>query len=238
MGDQTPPGVYDDLRLPAPKDPARPYVLVNMVSSVNGVASVGGKAAGIGKSADRKAMRGLRSVVDAVMVGAGTLRAERMRLGLDDPSLPQPLAVILCGPEPPTIGERLIRDPAQRVLLAFPKEASGAYEHPTKGIDLMPTPSLPDGRVDLRAALRKLRTDHGVARLLVEGGPKTNGALLAQGLVDELFVTISPLLLPTTGGHIVDVGAGASRELRLHSTKTSGDEIFLRYTVPGGQPGP
>ena len=203
---------------------------MNMVSSVNGVASVGGRAAGIGGSADRKAMRELRSRVDAVMVGAGTLRAERMRLGLDDPSLPQPLAVIVCGQKPPPLAGMLLRDSRQRVLLVVPEEASRSYDQLLlEDVELMPAPSLSSGRVDLRSALDKLRADHSVSRLLIEGGPTINGALFAQDLVDELFVTIAPSLLPSTGANIVNVQT--NHKLKLLSARAVGDEVFLRYTV-------
>ncbi|HKH11878.1 MAG TPA: dihydrofolate reductase family protein, partial [Rubrobacter sp.] len=65
-------GIYGDLELSYPESDRLPYVVVNMVGSVDGRSSVGGKASGIGSRADREAMRALRSRVDAVMVGAGT----------------------------------------------------------------------------------------------------------------------------------------------------------------------
>ncbi len=67
-----------------------------MVSTVDGRTAVSDKAGGIGSPVDRATMRNLRSMVDAVMVGAGTLRAEKLALGLDDgPGVAQPLAVVV-----------------------------------------------------------------------------------------------------------------------------------------------
>ena len=100
--------IYGDLELPTSGNRGLPYVLVNMVGSVDGRSSVGGRAMGIGSRTDRGVMRALRSCVDAVMVGAGTLRAERLSLGLDDPEAAQPLAVVVGGTGDLPIRERLV----------------------------------------------------------------------------------------------------------------------------------
>ena len=74
--------IYEDLSPSWRRDGERPYVILNMVSSLDGRTAIEGKAAGIGSTTDRKTMRTLRSKVDAVMIGAGTLRAEKLSLGL------------------------------------------------------------------------------------------------------------------------------------------------------------
>src|SRR4051812_11096431 len=77
--DLSPDSIYDDLRTDLPEPPAeRPYVLLNMVSSVDGKAALHGGAAGIGSALDHRLMRAIRAAVDAVMNGAATLRAERV----------------------------------------------------------------------------------------------------------------------------------------------------------------
>jgi riboflavin biosynthesis pyrimidine reductase len=206
-----------------------------MVSSANGVSSVQGRASGIGGAADRKAMRQIRSRVDAVMVGAGTLRAEKLNLGIDDNSITQPLAVIVCGQEPPPISANLLREPSQRLLLIVPEGASEAYAgYVAEDIEVVPIRETKEpGRLDLTRAIRELCRRFEIRHLLAEGGPSINGALFSLGLVDELFVTIAPSLLATTGGHLAAVEEGDSHRLRLLSTTTVGDEVFLRYQVTG-----
>ena len=206
---------------------------MNMVASVNGVASVDGKASGIGGPADREAMRRIRSKVDAVMVGAGTLRAEKLNLGLDDHSIAQPLAVVVCGQDPPPVATNLLRSASQRLLLIIPEKASESYsEFPTRYTEILPIPEPEEpGRLDLAKAIRELRRRFGVTRLLVEGGPGINGTLLARSLVDELFLTISPAILATTGSGIIDVEDLVNHELHLISATTADDEVFLRYQV-------
>ena len=213
--------IYHDLRLPRSESASLPYVLVNMVSSVDGRSSVGGKASGIGSRADREAMRALRSCVDAVMVGAGTLRAERLDLGLDDPGAGQPLAVIVGGTGDLPLGERLAGK-RQEVLLVMPEAAGGA---PGRGLDrpadgladrltVVQTPNAagggPAGWVDLGWLLEFLRTEHAVDRLLVEGGPALNRSVIDAGLADEIFLTLAPKIL---------------------SVHACGSELFLRYRL-------
>jgi riboflavin biosynthesis pyrimidine reductase len=105
-------GIYEDLELPPPErsDPSRPYVIINMVSSIDGKVAIEGKSSRIGSETDRRVMRTLRSKVDAVMVGAGTLRAEKLSLGLDECSAgKQPLAVVVTATGDVSLESNLVR---------------------------------------------------------------------------------------------------------------------------------
>ena len=227
-------GIYQDLELPLSGSSLLPYVVVNMVSSVDGRSSVGGKASGIGGVADRGAMRALRSCVDAVMVGAGTLRAERLNLGLDAPDTPQPLAVIVGGTRDVPILERLVGR-QQDVLLAVPEGVRSAAAPGTDRLTVVETPDAGEGHVDLGWLLGHLKAEHAVDRLLVEGGPSLNSALVDAGLVNELFLTVAPKLLAGREAAILrGVAAeapGVSRSLHLISVHSSGSELFLRYRI-------
>jgi 2,5-diamino-6-(ribosylamino)-4(3H)-pyrimidinone 5'-phosphate reductase len=226
--------IYQDLRLPPPASPLLPYVLVNMVSSVDGRSSVGGIASGIGSRVDREAMRALRPHVDTVMVGAGTLRAEKLNLGLDDPDTRQPLAVIVGGTRELPLGERLSNG-QQEVILAVPEGARGAVDTGFDRLTVVQTPSVRRGLVDLRWLLKYLRTEHTVDRLLVEGGPGLNRSMLDEGLADEIFLTLAPKILSGEEAAILrgkaGEGAGRSRSLDLLSVHSSGSELFLRYRL-------
>jgi 2,5-diamino-6-(ribosylamino)-4(3H)-pyrimidinone 5'-phosphate reductase len=205
-----------------------------MVSSVDGRTSVAGKASGIGSRTDRSAMRAIRSRVDAVMVGAGTLRAEKVDLGLDDPEAAQPLAVIVGGAGGMQIEERLVLNNGQEALVVLPQ---GARSNPTEagaGAPRVLRGSGQDaGRVDLRSLLGVLRAEHGVRRLLAEGGPSLNRALVDAGLVDEIFLTVAPKLLTGPESSILsgDPEAQTTRGLDLISAYAAEDELFLRYRL-------
>jgi len=225
--------VYEDLELPPPErlDPSRPYVIINMVSSVDGRAAVDGKSSRIGSEIDRRTMRALRSKADAVMVGAGTLRAERLSLGLDAPAGPQPLAVIVTGSGDIPLETNLVAVEGQDVLVVTHEGvAFRSGEH-----DVLRPSAERSGNLDLAEALVFLNANYAVELLLVEGGPSLNHSLLSQNLADELFLTLAPSLLGGTlhrGSTILDGPALSVGEMNLLSVHLAGDELYLRYRLP------
>ena len=234
--------IYGGIDLPDPTPRPFPYVIINMVSSVDGRTSAGGKASGIGGQADREAMRALRSRVDAVMVGAGTLRAEKLNLGLDGTGVAQPLAVVVGGAGCLPVLEHLVRPAGQGVILALPQEplAEGhiADLEAGEGVKTLRCPGPQPDRVDLRRLLKSLKAGHAVDRLLVEGGPGLNRSLIDAGLVDEIFLTVAPKLLLGPEAAVIsgtpDTTGGPDprrNHLTLLSVYSADDELFLRYRL-------
>lgn len=239
--DLDPDAIYDDLHLHWPDPPDdRPTVALNMVTSVDGKAAVAGAAAALGSGVDHRLMRAVRAAHDAVLNGAGTLRAERVdpRVGparaarrVARGARPEPLAVVLTRSGDLPLDRRYFRYPeVERVILAgarLPAERREALA--AVGRLLL----APGAEPDPAWALRTLREACGVRRLLVEGGPALNGALIAAGLVDEIFWTLAPKLVG--GGERLTMVEGpalpAMPRLSLVSTHLHEDELFLRYRV-------
>ena len=197
--------------------PDRPYLVLNMVASADGRATLAGVTEQLSSPADKAVFFALRASVDAVLAGTGTLHAEqygrlvrrperqaqRVALGLE----PEPLAIVLSrsGEIPPF---PLLDDPEARPVIF-------------KGDDAEP-----------RRALSQLRAEHDVRAVLCEGGPRLNAGLLAAGVVDELFLTISPLLAATPDPlTIVEGAAGEPIDLELVSVLESDGMLFLRYRL-------
>ena len=227
--------IYEDLELPQKdrQDPSRPYVVINMVSSVDGKAAIEGKASGIGGQIDRRAMRNLRSKADAVMIGANTLRAEKVSLGVDQ-SGPQPLAVILTETGDLPLESKLVGFGQQQVLVVAPQIAAERFSGRAR---VLAAPTTPSGAIDLGKALRMLRADYGLATLLVEGGPVLSHALISRCLADELFLTLAPKLIGGLSDQAPTIlkgqlfSAGVCSSLRLLSIFRAGSERFLRYSL-------
>jgi len=184
-------------------------------------------------------MRTLRSHVDAVMVGAGTLRAEKLSLGLDDLGARQPLAVVVGGAGDVPLRERLVGG-RRGVVLAAPKGSPSIAEAGDASLTVLETPTSGDGHADLAWLLGALKAEHGVDRLLVEGGPALNRSLVEEDLAHELFLTIAPKLLlgpesSILAGRDEDRPLASPRDLALLSAHAAGDELFLRYRI--GRPG-
>jgi 2,5-diamino-6-(ribosylamino)-4(3H)-pyrimidinone 5'-phosphate reductase len=224
-----------------------------MVSSLDGKANVGGKAGAIGGPTDRLLMRSLRAHADAVMVGAGTLHAEKLRL--DVPAnlasarasrglKPQPLAVLVTGSGNAPIETNLLGfSPDNLLVLTSTKTEErlaalsriGAVEIVPQGIEL---PGL-----DLTKALEILKERYDVHALLIEGGPTLNHTLIHMGLADELFLTLAPKLLGGQRLSVLTVLEGPtllprrSPRPELISVHVSDNELFLRYVLRSSKTG-
>jgi riboflavin-specific deaminase-like protein len=217
----------------------RPYVVLNMVATADGAASVAHRTAPISSPADRQLFHELRAHVDAVMVGAGTVRTERYGRLVRDPTrrdrrvgrglAPDPLAVIVSHRLSLTPDLPLLADPHSRVVVitASDAELSGCAAQVSY---LRPAP---EDRVDLAAMLTRLRMEHGVRSVLCEGGPNLNTSLLPAGLIDELFLSIAPALAGSTGSLSI-VGRPALAEpidLDLIWLLESQGHLFARYVL-------
>jgi len=211
--------------------------MLNMVSSVDGKAATEGKAFALGSDVDRTVMRTLRSKADAVMVGAGTLRAEKLSLGVEDSSVPQPLAVIATSTADLPL-ENLIKSASQELLVVTaqdaPAEIGDQLAQFSERASVLRVSKTRSGAPDLLEALESLAADHGVQSLLVEGGPSINHALISSNLADELFLTLAPILLAGASRDALNILDGPSLRavnMDLLSLHAAANELFLRYAL-------
>jgi riboflavin-specific deaminase-like protein len=219
----------------APED--RPHLLTNFALTLDGRATLGGSSGDIGTGADTAMLVGLRTRVDAVMIGAGTMRVERYGCIIKDPAKRErrlaeglaenPLVVIVSGRLELPWDAPLFTDDIGEVLI-FTTSDEDPPETATP-VELVRD----EGMVDLVAAMRHLRTERGVRALLCEGGPHLHALLHQAGLVDEMFVTVAPKLAGGQGPGLVEGLAEAERPLELewllHEPETG--ELFSRYRV-------
>jgi riboflavin-specific deaminase-like protein len=227
---------YADLTL-EPGNGARAGVALGMVSSVDGAAALAGQTAALGGPADRVAFRRLRAACDAILVGAGTVRdedygppggsaarrADRLARGL----AAVPRLVIVTGRLGLDPEQRVFSDPSQRPLVVTTAQASASAAARLASVaDIL---RVGDDAVDLPALLERL-PGLGLGRVLCEGGPSLNAALLGADLVDEVFLTLYPALLGGEAPRIV-AGAGATqvRPLALIAVHEHEGELLLRY---------
>lgn len=201
------------LHFAAAAPPSRPFVALNMVSTVDGRATVAGRTAPISSLADRQLFHALRTRVDAVMLGAGTLRTERYGRLVRDPHrraqrvaaglAADPLAIVVSGRLDLSCDLPLLADGASHVVVVT---ASGAsLDGCAARVEY-----LRSSPVDLGGALARLRSEHGVRSILCEGGPTLNAALLAAGLIDELFLSTAGKLAGGAGALTI-IGSAPAR---------------------------
>ena len=234
----SPAELASGLRLGDKAPPDRPYLIVNMVSALDGKATIEWRTKGLSTDLDRELFHRLRTQMDAVMVGAGTVRAERygrmiksdeLRAARSDAALePDPLAVIVTARLDLPADLPLLNEPEQRVVIATGSDATLP--------DLGEQVTYERTGDDLPLLLSRLREQHGVRSVLCEGGPTLNSYLLAAGLVDELWLTLNPKL--AGGAAALTIVAGRQlvepAELTLVSLAEGDGDLFGRWRVAAG----
>jgi riboflavin biosynthesis pyrimidine reductase len=194
--------VYRDLEVAG--SPARPRVIANMVQTLDGVVAVDGTAWTIGSDVDHYLFRTLRGWADAVLCGAGTLRRNDV-VALTHPELrdaraaagrtPNPAAVVvtrLAEFSDAVLRKRFFtrREFASVVVATDRAPAPNVRRAIDAGADVVIVPAGTTGEADPVAWLEALRA-RGFERILLEGGPLTNRAMVHAGVVEELFVTVT-----------------------------------------------
>ena len=227
------------LRLGELAPPDRPYLVLNMVATLDGRVAIDGRSGPIGNRADRELFHGLRTQGDAVMAGAGTVRTERYGPVTKSDELrerrrrdglaPDAVACVVSGrlELPPDLP--LLQDPGSEVLILTASQ-DDPPDVPSR-CECLRGEIGPDG-LELAPLLRRLRSDHGIRSIVCEGGPSLNESLFHQGLVDELWLALAPKV---AAGEALTMVTGPAlrpvRELSLVSVLESEDHLFMRYRL-------
>ncbi|MGW7683842.1 pyrimidine reductase family protein [Kribbella sp. NPDC054772] len=210
----------------------------NFVTSLDGAVTLEGLSGGLSSEDDQNMLGRLRMLADVVLVGAGTLRAEGyggLRLGAkrrawradhgwpENPTLAVVSARLELAADSPVFTEAPTR-PIVITCAASPEDQRDAL---AEVADVL---VCGDDAVDLTAAVDALR-ERGLTQILCEGGPHLLGSLTDADLVDELCLTVSPLLAGPGARRITDgLAATEARALSLlHVLSTEDGFLFLRH---------
>ncbi|MBM3945670.1 MAG: hypothetical protein FJ317_09345 [SAR202 cluster bacterium] len=233
---------YTSIDTPAPT-PDRPGVLLNMVMSLDGKVVIEGTEQGIGSSVDQLLMRELRVNADVVLNGAGTLRASgtssrlgddalaRLRAGRGKPRLPTAAVLSASGDLP---FDRTFFTARDFDAIVYMTDSTPADRQEAARITGRPLVILPAAEA-AAAMLRHMRQTLAAEVLLVEGGPAINAALFALDAVDEVFLTVGPVvvggqdtLTPVGGTPFTRETAPRFSLVWAHPNSETG-EVYLRY---------
>ncbi len=236
LGD--PSTIYDDLQFPLWPD--RPYVFANMVASVDGKAQIDGTAAGLGSRVDHALLVRLRALADAVLEGAGTVRADRTYAVLPPERAAQRLGKGMTAQPRWAVASRSGRLPLDAAIFRRPElppivlvselAPAGRIGPLAKVADVI---ALPGDPPNLLPGLVSMRQRLGVRWVLTEGGPNFLHSLLQQRLLDELFLTLAPKVVSGDVKTIVEgsVLARPFPSLALISLFEHQGELYMRYRV-------
>jgi riboflavin biosynthesis pyrimidine reductase len=215
--------------------PDAPWLRLNMVSSADGGAWLKGLSGGLSSEGDHRIFAVLRGLADVIVAGAATVRTEAY-----GPVKPRPAWRDLREGRPPAPPIAVV---TRRLDLDLGSPLFGEAEPYARTI-VITTESAPkdrrdeaaakaeviiagDERVDMALAVEMLR-ERGHRRILAEGGPRLNGQLAAAGLVDELCLTISPIMVGGGAARVLN-GTSAPAKLGLAHVLEEEGFLFCRY---------
>ena len=217
--------------------PEADWLRVNFVASADGAAAVGGLSGPLSGSEDKRVFKALRARCDVLVAGSGTVLAEGYRELVLSPDrtawrrergLPRVpvMAVVSRSARLDPGADLFARAPRRPIVVCAADAPPDRVEALGRVADVIAVGS---GEVDFPAAVAALR-ERGLRQILCEGGPRVFGDLIAADLVDELDLTISPLLVGA-GPFRVAGGrpAPAPRSLALRHVLAAGDNLILRY---------
>lgn len=235
-------GVVDDQTLERlygyPADRPR-WMAVNFVSSADGAAEVAGRSRGLTNPVDQQVYRLGSDLADVILVGARTATIEEFRGPLTGEETAErrerhglaevpPIAVVTSGeslpPDAPVLTD--VRTPSVVITCAAaPPHKRASWAATGAKVLIAGTHT-----VDLKVAVDLLAAE-GMRRIHCDGGPHLFGSALAAGVVDELRLSVSPLLIAGAAGRIA-AGAGIGvTPLTLASVLAEGDTLMVRYLV-------
>lgn len=224
--------------------PTRPFVLVNMAMTADGkIATANRAVSSFGSARDHAHLLELRATADAVMCGARTadlnainlgpgparFRRARVRRGLAEYNL----RVVVTGSGSINPRAEVFRHRFSPIIILTTARAGKARRQRLQTL-ADEVRVCGDHEIDFAAALRWLRRERAVRRLVCEGGGELNDALFRAGLVDELHVTVCPKIFGGRGAPTIADGRGLvtlanAAPLKLHALRRVADELFLVF---------
>lgn len=220
----------------------RPFITINMAMSADGkIATANRVLCSFGSPKDQAFLYELRARADAIMTGAGTIRAQNADLNSGGPRYqrlrlrrglhPEPVRVVVSASGDLQDSLRIFHEPGGPLIILTCRGLSARNRSRLEAAGAV-VKAFGDTTVDLRAALRWLRRDQGVTTLHCEGGGELNQSLFELGWVDELFLTLCPRLFGGRNAPGIAEGEGVSRlsnafRMKQISMRQIGDEVFL-----------
>jgi riboflavin biosynthesis pyrimidine reductase len=223
-----------------PDDLRACWIRANMIASLDGGATDDGKSGGLGGAGDRAVFALMRQLADVILVGAGTVRIENYSGAQFSPSQRQsrqrrgqaevpPIAVITNSGELDHDAKLFTRTEVPPLILTSAEAVADTRDRLGSLAEVIDASAIHNDRVD-NTAVRNILSERGLFRVLSEGGPSLVGSLIASGLIDELCVTVAPVLVGGAARRIATGVDEAHLPMRRSHVLTDDDGyLYMRY---------
>jgi len=215
---------------------SRPYVILNSAMSLDGKIATKSRESRLSSQQDLQRVHRLRSRVDGIMVGLGTILSDNPKLTIKYYPGRNPTRIIVDGLAR-TPADAYVVKTARKVptIIAVTSKASAGNIHRLKklGVTVLVCGR---GRLVSLSILMKRVMRLGIRKILLEGGGTLNWSMLSQGFVDEVSVAVSPLIIGGREAVTLVEGEGVERvedavKLRFTNARSYGADIVLSYEV-------
>lgn len=211
----------------------RPYVILNAAMTLDGKISSKRGDSLISCDEDLDRVHQLRSDVDGVMVGIGTVLADDPVLTVRRVEGENPVRVVVDSKARTPPDSRVLNASAQTIILV----AEASREEDRERLSSLGAQVIVSGdeKVDLRSSLEHL-AEQGIEKILLEGGATLNWAMLSQGLVDEVRIAIRPCIVGGEEAKTLAEGPGVEKitdgvELSIIEAEQVDRDLLLIYKV-------
>jgi riboflavin biosynthesis pyrimidine reductase len=216
------------------------WVRGNMIASLDGGATTDGKSGGLGGPGDRAVFALMRQLADVILVGAGTVRAENYSGAQFSPGRRQarqrrgqaevpPIAVLTNSAMLDHDARLFTRTDVPPLILTCADAVGDATRRLGSVAEIIDASGPRPDRADTALALKAL-ADRGLLRVLVEGGPGILGTLIEHDLLDELCMTVAPLLVGGTAQRIATGPGQMHTQMRRgHLLTDEAGYLYARY---------
>jgi riboflavin biosynthesis pyrimidine reductase len=223
-----------------PPDLSGCWVRANMIASADGGATVEGRAGGLAGPGDRVLFKVLRELADVVVVGAGTVRAENysgaqlsvaarhQRQARGQAEVP-PIAVVTASGALDVTSRLFTHTEVPPLIFTTSTSVVATRERLQGHADVVDASTTDPIAVDPTAVLAELAR-RGLYRVLCEGGPTLLGDFIDANVLDELALTVAPMLVAGQSPRVVRGAAPAATDLRIaHILTDDAGYLYLRY---------
>ncbi len=214
----------------------RPFVAIKMAMSADGkTATRNGDSRWISGEASRAYVHKLRGSFDAIIVGAGTVKADNPRLTCRIRGGKNPYRIIVDGSLSAPLNSRVLANKDGKTIIATTERASRGRMLEIEARAGCMLFSCGKERVDMQKLVSALSA-MGMKKILIEGGSELNASALEAGIVDKLYLFLSPKLIGGKDAKGVIGGRGIGKmgeAIKLEGMKTRkmGEDLLLEFSV-------
>jgi riboflavin biosynthesis pyrimidine reductase len=235
LDDVDPEAVHAAVERVGPDD--RPYVMANMIESLDGGTAIDGVSGALGGESDRAVFRAVRTVPDFILVAARTANAEHYKAPIiseatraarvERGQAASPRIALITGELSVDLSLPMFTEPGDARPIVITAE-SAPLNRRDEVEAVAEVLVVGEDHVDLAEAMRQLKR-RGAGVVLCEGGPSLNGGMVGLDLIDEWNVSLSPTIAGGDSHRIVNHAPPAVRPLRLGHVLEDDGMLFLRY---------